>query len=139
LLGYAEQTITDTYTASGSGAQCVVMSDDVLAFYDWQGSNTGGTHNFLTGSPLQETLTTQTLTLQSGTNGTIGAQSVASLSPAAIAAAQANFGSRVTLSRQKQLKSLMRSLRAHNAIKTISHTARVPLSFASLPFHGGRK
>jgi hypothetical protein len=141
LLGYVEATVTDTYTANGGGAVCVEMGDDVLAFYDWQGTNTNGSHNFLSGSPIQETLTSQVLTLQNSSSAPIGAQSAARLAPASIASAEANFGSRVGLDRTRKTQSILKTLRTRNPFTNIVQKAHVtPFTFAGMHarIEGGR-
>ena len=141
LLGYLESTITDTYTVSGGGATCVIMNDALLSFYDWQGSNTGGSHNFLSGVPIQITQTTQTLTLQGSGGAPIGAQSAARLAPASIAAAEARFGARVDAVRTRKAQSVLRAMHNGDPIGVVSHSGIVkPMTFAAIHamIHGGR-
>lgn len=109
ILGYEEVTETDAYVDPTVGPVCVAMQDSVLSYYDWQGSNTNGTHNFTTGLPLQITNTTQTLTLQSGSGA--GIQGLLSLAPATIAGAEANFNASISAVHMKRTAQFLQYIR----------------------------
>ena len=109
ILGYEEVTQTDAYVDPTVGPVCVALQDSVLTFYDWQGTNTFGSHNFTSGQPLQITNTTQTLTLQSGSGA--GIQGLLSLAPAAIAGAEANFNASISAVHMKRTAQFLQYIR----------------------------
>ena len=112
ILGYEEITQTDAYVDPTVGPVCVALQDAVLSYYNWQGTNTYGSHNFSSGQPLQITNTTQTLTLQSGSGA--GIQGLLSLAPAAIAGAEANFNASISAVHMKRTAAFV------NYIRTLS-------------------
>ncbi len=65
IIGYFEETQSDTYMGS-RGIQCVVYSDTMLIYYDWQGDTTQFVLVSTNAKPVAEVVTREILAARSG-------------------------------------------------------------------------
>jgi hypothetical protein len=103
IIGYTEVTSTHTYVKDNAPV-CILFSDDLLNYYDWQGD----TPAFLLYSPNAKPIsavTTDESLVQKSASGSLPA-----LTPEIVAAARAHFAANVERARAKLLDAMIHRL-----------------------------
>lgn len=119
MLGYTETTTTTSYDAAGVGVVCLVMSDTLSDYYDFNGDGSGTFATFDGKNPYQVTTTQETLALQNASliNGLGSVRKTESLTGIAAAAARAKFASLIGQHRLRKIQTMQHYLRSAGASK----------------------
>ncbi|MGZ3519799.1 MAG: hypothetical protein ACXVAG_02220 [Vulcanimicrobiaceae bacterium] len=123
VLGYQETQTTTSYVVPNFGPACIVMSDTIDAYYDYQGDTefgqlgvTIGPFAFY-GSPFQTTVIAQTLNLQGATIKSDARHSAAvkaaPISITAFEAGRASFLNAIARDRMHRIKSMQKAMRSY--------------------------
>jgi hypothetical protein len=99
VIGYTENTTASTYSNAG-GPLCVVYTDTILNYYDWQGDSLGFVGFTPNGDSISSIVTQETL---------LGYYSGAAISPAVAGALESHF-----LAKLEPVRARLRSAMIHH-------------------------
>jgi hypothetical protein len=100
VIGYVEITSTDTYV-KGDAPVCIVLGDELLNYYDWQGDTPEFFLYSPDAKPISEVLTKESL-VQTSASGTLP-----TLLPEVAAAARAEFDAKIGHTRATLLDAMI--------------------------------